>query len=73
MRVAGRAGGAAPGSLPAALFAGGRKVGEVRSAVSDGAGGWVGLAMLSLLQLEAEVGLALAVDAAPTVRLVDGL
>jgi folate-binding protein YgfZ len=72
MRVAVRAGGAAPGSLPAALFAGGRKVGEVRSAVSDGAGGWVGLAMLSLLQLEAEVGLALAVDAAPTVRLVDG-
>jgi hypothetical protein len=47
-------------------------VGEVRSAVSDGAGGWVGLAMLSLLQLEAEVGLALAVDAAPAVRLVDG-
>ena len=72
MRVAGSAGGEAPGSLPAALFSGGRKVGEVRSAVSDGAGGWVGLAMLSLLQLEAGAGLALAVDAAPTVRLVDG-
>ena len=73
MRVAGSPGGEAPGSLPAALFSGGRKVGEVRSAVSDGAGGWVGLAMLSLLQLEAGAGLALAVDAAPTVRLVDGL
>ena len=72
MRVAGSAGGEAPGSLPTALFTGGRKVGEVRSAVSDGAGGWVGLAMLSLLQLEAGGGLALAVDEAPTVRLVDG-
>ena len=72
LRVAGRAGGEAPGSLPAALFAGGRKVGEVRSAVSDGAGGWVGLALLTLLQLSAEGGLALAVDAVPTVRLVDG-
>ena len=69
MRVAGPAG---PGSLPAALFAGGRKVGEVRSAVSDGAGGWEGLAMLTLLQVSAGGGLALAVDAAPTVRLVDG-
>ena len=73
MRVAGRAGEAAPGSLPAALFAGGRKVGEVRSAVSDGGGGWVGLAMLTLLQLEAGAGLAVAVDAVPTVRLIDGL
>jgi folate-binding protein YgfZ len=69
MRVVGPAG---PGSLPAALFAGGRKVGEVRSAVSDGAGGWEGLAMLTLLQVSAGGGLALAVDAAPTVRLVDG-
>ncbi len=69
MRVVGPAG---PGSLPAALFAGGRKVGEVRSAVSDGAGGWEGLAMLTLLQVSAGGGLALAVDGAPTVRLVDG-
>jgi len=52
------AGRAVPGVLPAALFLRDRKVGEVRSAVSDGAGGWWGLAMLSLLQLEPGARLA---------------
>ena len=70
MRVAG-AGGGVPGKLPAALFAGERKVGEVRSAVRDGAGGWVGLAMLSLMHSGAGAEFALAADAAPAVRLVD--
>ena len=58
------------GALPAALFVGERKVGELRSAVRDGAGGWIGLAMVSLLQVEATTVLALAADAAPVVRLV---
>ncbi len=56
-----------PGGLPAALFAGERKVGELRSAVRDGAGGWTGLAMLSLLHVKATERLSLAADAAPTV------
>jgi hypothetical protein len=58
------------GALPAALFVGERKVGELRSAVRDGAGGWIGLAMVSLLQVEATTVLALAADSAPVVRLV---
>lgn len=69
IRVTG-AGGEGPGELPAALFAGERKVGELRSAVRDGAGGWIGLAMVSLLQVEGTTVLAFAADAAPVVRLV---
>jgi len=53
---------APPGSLPAPLYAGGRMVGDLRSAVADGAGGWVGLAMLSLLHVAAGTRLALASD-----------
>jgi folate-binding protein YgfZ len=56
---------------PAALFVDGRKVGELRSAVHDGTGGFVGLAMLSLLHLDQGTTLAFAADAAPAVRLVD--
>jgi folate-binding protein YgfZ len=63
--------GEAPGSLPTALFVGDKKVGEVRSAVRDGAGGWMGLAMLSLIQVNAESSLTFSVDAAPTVRMLD--
>ncbi len=69
IRVTG-AGGEGPGTLPAALFVGERKVGELRSAVGDGAGGWIGLAMVSLLQVEGTTVLAFAADAAPVVRLV---
>ena len=71
LRVAGAVGEAVPAGLPAALWAGERKVGEVRSAVRDDAGGWIGLAMVSLLHVGAGANLALAVDAAATVRLVD--
>ena len=46
------------------------KVAQVLGAVRDGAGGWIGLAMVSLLQVEGTTVLALAVDAAPVVRLV---
>ncbi len=69
LRVAGD--GEPPGAGPTALFAGGKKVGEVRSAVRDGSGGWMGLAMLSLIQVNAGAALACSVDAAPTVRVLD--
>ena len=57
--------------LPAALFAGERRVGELRSAARDGSGGFIGLAMLSLLHVTKDAALAFAADAAPTVRLMD--
>jgi hypothetical protein len=44
------AAGAVP-AVPAPLHAAGKVVGELRSAVDDGAGGWSGLAMLTLLQV----------------------
>jgi folate-binding protein YgfZ len=52
--------------LPAPLFQAGRKAGEVRSAVVEGAG-WIGLAMISLLQVQRTDGLALAAESVPTV------
>lgn len=71
VRVAGV--GAPPGVRPAAVFAGARQCGEVRSAVDDGAGGWVGLAMLSRLQVEGASKLALAAGLEPTVNLLEAL
>lgn len=44
--------------LPAALFAGGRQVGELRSAVASD-DGFIGLALLTLMHLPADDGLAL--------------
>ena len=69
LRVAG-AGEPCP-NLPAELFMGERQVGELRSAARDGSGGFIGLAMLSLLHVTEDAALAFAADAAPTVRLVD--
>ena len=69
LRVAG-AGDAIP-ALPAPLWVGARQVGELRSAVRDGAGGLVGLAMLSLLHLKPDGRLALSPDGEPTMRVVD--
>lgn len=60
-------------ALPAALFADGRRVGELRSAVGDGAGGLVGLAMLSLLHLAPMTALAFAADTPPVLRPTDVL
>jgi len=57
--------------VPAPVFSGARQVGEIRSAVTDGAGGWIGLAMLSLIHLGAGERLALDVEGACTVKLVD--
>jgi folate-binding protein YgfZ len=58
-------------SLPAALYAGGRQVGELRSAVATENGG-VGLALLTLLNLPPDqAALSLTPDAAPTVQRLD--
>lgn len=70
MRVSGALGSKVPGVLPAALFAGDRKVGELRSVAGDDASGWVGLAMLSLLHVEGVAELALAADGERNVRLI---
>ena len=56
---------------PAVVFSGSRQVGELRSAVSDGAGGWLGLALLSLMHLTPEAALAFAADAPAALRLAD--
>ncbi len=56
--------------LPAALYAGGRQVGELRSAVMTEHGG-EGLALLTLLNLSANVEMSYTPDAAPTVRRLD--
>lgn len=66
-RVAGR--GETLPALPAPLYGGGRVVGELRSAVTDGAGGWIGLAMVSLLQVAPGVELAWSPGGSPAVRL----
>jgi folate-binding protein YgfZ len=66
-RVAGP--GAAPLVRPVDLLAGDRKVGDLRSVVDDGSGGWIGLAMLSLLHTAPGAELTFAgSDPASTVR-----
>ena len=60
------------GALPpalASLYQGGRKVGQIRSIANRG-NEFVALAMLSLVNLEPTVGLSLASDAAPTVKII---
>ncbi|MEY4088793.1 MAG: hypothetical protein RJB55_1064 [Verrucomicrobiota bacterium] len=63
--------GSKPSALPAAVFAGERQVGEVRSAVADGAGGWLGLAMVSNLHTVANAELAFSAGGASALRLLD--
>lgn len=53
-------------TLPAALYAGEKKVGELRTAVARG-DGFVGLAMISLISAPADGRLSLAPDAAVSV------
>jgi hypothetical protein len=48
--------------LPAPLFLGERQVGELRSVAPDAAGGFVGLAMVSLLHVKADARLAFGAD-----------
>lgn len=69
VRVAGS--GSLPDALPAGLFTGDKRVGEVRSAVRTGGVGWSGLAMISLMQATGGGTYALAVAEEPTVRLID--
>jgi hypothetical protein len=57
--------------LPAPVVANARQVGELRSAIADGAGGWIGLAMLSLLHLGTGENLSLLADGSKAVCLVD--
>ena len=45
-------------AVPCALLQGEKRVGELRSAVTDGAGGFIGLAMVTKLGLMAEEKLA---------------
>lgn len=65
LRVAFAAEGKPP--LPAALFLGARQVGELRSVASDGASGFVGLAMVSLLHVSPGAKLAFAPDSSATI------
>ena len=58
-------------SVPAPVFVAGRQVGELRSAVCDGAGGWMGLALVSRLQVTVGAEIAFAADAAPAGLLRD--
>jgi tRNA-modifying protein YgfZ len=67
LKVAGVGGADMPVALPAGLFHGEKRVGEVRSAVKT-EGGWIGLAMVSLMGLEAGAGLSLAAGAVADVR-----
>jgi len=57
-----------PRSAP--VFQAGRKVGELRSTVRDGAG-WVGFALVSLVQLKREAGLSLTLDGAVVIHFFD--
>ncbi|MCE2862269.1 MAG: folate-binding protein [Opitutaceae bacterium] len=63
--------GSSPIALPAAVFAGERQVGEVRSAIADGAGGWLGLAMVSNLHVKADSELAFSAIGPASLRLLD--
>lgn len=56
---------------PAPVFAGGKAAGELRSAVDDGAGGWIGLALVSRLNVGTAAMLALTAEGAATIRLLD--
>lgn len=53
-----RADGRLPPAVPCALLQGEKRVGELRSAVADGAGGFIGLAMIAKLGLDPAVLLA---------------
>jgi folate-binding protein YgfZ len=55
--------------LPAPVFAGARQVGELRSAVRDGAGGWLGMAMVSLMHVRPEMELSFTAEGSPAMRL----
>ncbi|MDO8595187.1 MAG: hypothetical protein Q7R45_01045 [Sulfuricaulis sp.] len=57
--------------MPAPVFLGARHVGDLRSVACDGAGGWIGLAMVSRLHVAAGAELAWAADGAAAMRWSD--
>ena len=59
-----------PPAGPASVFQAARKVGELRSAARDGAG-WNGLALVSLVQLKREAGLALVAEGEAVINFSD--
>ena len=69
LRVAGA--GEKISALPVALFLGARRVGELRSAAPDGSGGFIGLALVSLMHLMPDATLAFEPNGAPVLRMVD--
>jgi hypothetical protein len=69
VRVQGSAG-PAP-AVPVPLFVAARQVGELRSAVCDGAGGWVGLALVSKLHVTAATPLAFGADGPGAVHVLE--
>ncbi len=58
-------------SVPCALLQGERRVGELRSAVADGAGGFIGLAMVAKLGLEPQALLAAEPGGAGFIELLE--
>jgi folate-binding protein YgfZ len=60
--------GAEPPACPAPVFTEARQVGELRSAVRDGAEGWIGLALVSRLQVAPGAALALAAGGPPALQ-----
>lgn len=66
-------GDAVAGTVPAPLFVGPKQVGELRSVAARMEGGWMGLAMVSLLTVGAERTLSFAADGAREVRIKDTL
>lgn len=64
-----RGAGTEPPACPAPVFTAARQVGELRSAARDGAGGWIGLALVSILQVGSAAALALAAGAPPALQL----
>ena len=61
--------GTAPRVRPHSLFQHGKRVGELKSVVSDTQEGYVGFALITLLAFDAAHGLALSADAPETIRL----
>jgi folate-binding protein YgfZ len=55
---------------PAPLFQAGRKAGELRSAVEEGAG-FIGLALVTLMNFQAGEGLSFTADGAPVLRVTE--
>lgn len=58
-------------ALPAAVFAGARQAGELRSAVALESGGWLGLAMVSRMHVSPGADLSFTANGAPALRLLD--